>query len=100
MLISNSYDQAGRISQVFGSWNSNSTTYASLPTVFGTSYAYASHGAIQQMALGPILTEQTCYNTRLQAIDHSPKERDYSVLRGYEQQRRAQSRVRIRRLQQ
>jgi hypothetical protein len=69
MLISNSYDQAGRISQVFGNWNSNSTTYASIPTVFGTSYAYASHGAIQQMALGPILTEQTCYNNRLQAID-------------------------------
>jgi hypothetical protein len=40
--ISNSYDQAGRISQVFGNWNSNSTTYASLPTVFGTSYAYGA----------------------------------------------------------
>ena len=66
--ILTAYDAVGRIGKVSGAAPSNGpvTTYASLPTdPTNHVFAYAAHGAIQQMTLG-MLTEQTCYNTLLQ----------------------------------
>ena len=54
-MVTDSYDSAGRISQVQG----GGTTYAS-------GIQYAAHGAISQVTLGNTLTETTSYNNRLQ----------------------------------
>jgi RHS repeat-associated protein len=60
--ITTTYDSAGRAGQVSGQVNNVGAI-----TTYGTVSAYAPHGGIQQMTLGA-LTEQTCYNNRLQAV--------------------------------
>jgi RHS repeat-associated protein len=56
-----SNDSAGRPICVSGSPNCTGTQYAS-------QVSYAPHGAIQQLTLGNLLVEQTCYNPRLQPV--------------------------------
>jgi YD repeat-containing protein len=60
--ITTTYDSAGRTSQVSGQVNNIGPI-----TTYGTVSSYAPHGGIQQMTLGA-LTEQTCYNNRLQPV--------------------------------
>jgi RHS repeat-associated protein len=60
--ITTTYDSAGRTGQVSGQVNNIGPI-----TTYGTVSSYAPHGGIQQMTLGA-LTEQTCYNNRLQAV--------------------------------
>jgi RHS repeat-associated protein len=66
-VIQTTYDAAGRISAVNGvPPGGGQTPYASVPEDYVNHvYGYAAHGAVQQMTLGA-LTEQTCYNVRLQ----------------------------------
>jgi RHS repeat-associated protein len=69
-VIRTTYDAAGRINAVNGVAPSNgpTTTYASVSEDFVNHiFGYAAHGAVQQMMLGA-LTEQTCYNIRLQPV--------------------------------
>jgi len=55
-LIATNYDLAARPNLLHAFYN------------FASSISYASHGAVQQMTLGNSLTEQTCFNNRLQPL--------------------------------
>jgi RHS repeat-associated protein len=63
--ITYTYDKIGRTATVIGVIGTTNTNYASIP--LPPSSGYAAQGAIQKMTLGG-LTEQTCFNARLQPI--------------------------------
>ena len=56
------YDDAGRIDDADG-------TYQTIPTGYADGFTYTPHGAISQMTLGNGLVESTQFNRRLQPTD-------------------------------
>jgi hypothetical protein len=58
-VVTTGYDGLGRPNTLSGKVGSNTTSYV-------TSVSYAPHGAVQQVALGNGLTEQSCFNNMLQ----------------------------------
>lgn len=60
-VVSNDYDQAGRVSAASGVLGAVSTGYTG-------SYVYAAHGGVQRMKLGSALWEETTFNNRLQPL--------------------------------